>query len=166
MDKIEIVEVDIEQKSILRQLIELYEYDFSEFNDSDVNEQGYYGYTYFDHYWTDENRFPYFIKFNEQYAGFVLVNSFCYLYENEPARSIAEFFVMRKYRRRGIGKAVARKIFDKHRGNWEVLQHENNTASYQFWKEVISCYTEGVYKEQPVMTKAWNGTGLLFNNTR
>ena len=60
---LEIVRVEEEQREILAHLIELYEYDFSEYEDSDVNSYGLYGYSYLDYYWTEENRHPYFIKF-------------------------------------------------------------------------------------------------------
>ena len=100
------------QKSVLRQLIELYEYEFTEFYHNDVNEHGYFGYKYLDHYWTEEGRFPFFIKVNGKLAGFVLVNNYCYLIKDSTARSIAEFFVIRKYQRKGVGRVVARQVFD------------------------------------------------------
>jgi len=33
----------IEQKSVFIQMMELYNYDFSEFSDDDINEYGYFG---------------------------------------------------------------------------------------------------------------------------
>lgn len=47
---IEIEAVKEEQREILAHLIELYEYDFSEYEDSDVNAYGLYGYSYLDYY--------------------------------------------------------------------------------------------------------------------
>lgn len=93
MQQINIVEVSLDEKFILSQLIELYEYDFSEFNDRDVNPFGRYGYKYLDHYWTDEGRHPYFIIVNEQYAGFVLINTYCYLQTSADAKAVAEFLL-------------------------------------------------------------------------
>ena len=83
--------------------MELSAYDFSEFDDADVNQHGLYGYTYFDYYWTEESRTPFFVKAAGNLAGFVLVNEYCYLIKEPGNKSIAEFFVMRKYRRKGIG---------------------------------------------------------------
>jgi predicted acetyltransferase len=164
MQKIDVIKVHEDQKSILRQLIELFEYDFSEFNDQDVNDHGFYGYKYFDHYWTDENRHPFFVKIDNRYAGFVLVNSHSYLNKDDNVKSIAEFFIMRKYRRSGNGKMVANKIFDMFRGNWEVLQHGNNVPSKSFWKRVIEEYTRGNFELLEVETEKWNGQGYIFNN--
>lgn len=163
-DNTQIVKVLEDEKSILRQLIELYEYDFSEFNGADVNAQGFYGYSYLDHYWTEEKRQAYFVKVDGQYAGFVLVNDFCYLV-HDHARSIAEFFIMRKYRRNGIGQQVARLVFDTHKGNWEVLQHGSNDAAQHFWKRVIQEYTNGDYRVEDVRTEYWEGKGIVFNTS-
>lgn len=162
--QVNLVEVPYDQKFILKQLLELYEYDFSEFNNNDVNEYGMYGYKYLDHYWTEDSRHPFFIKANGQLAGFVLINGFCYLYENVQAHAIAEFFVMRKYRRYGIGKTAATQVFDQFKGNWEVLQHGNNDASKLFWKNVIHTYTSGSYEIKDVTTEHWIGQGMVFNN--
>lgn len=71
----EVVPVSIGDKSVLRQLMELYKYDFSEFDKEDINEHGYLGYKYLDSYWTEKNRNAYFIKVDQKIAGFVLLNS-------------------------------------------------------------------------------------------
>lgn len=42
--------VSYPQKSILRNLLELYAYDFTEFIPDDVDQHGLYGYKYLDHY--------------------------------------------------------------------------------------------------------------------
>jgi len=97
--KTELVQVQEEEKSVLQQLLELYAYDFSEYDGADLNEHGYYGYTYLDHYWTEAGRSPFFIKVDDQLAGLVLVSDYRYVATDPATRSIAEFFVMRKYRR-------------------------------------------------------------------
>jgi len=163
---VEVLEVEDDQKSILRQLLELYEYDFSEYNDQDVNEHGYYGYKYLDHYWTDANRYPFFIMVENKYAGFVLVNSHNYLLDDDQGRSIAEFFIMRKYRRKGVGSEAAKQIFDKYRGWWEVRQHGGNEPSKLFWRRVIDEYTAGQFTQMDVSTEKWVGQGIIFNNSR
>lgn len=42
--------VPFEGKQVLMNLIELYQYDFSEFDKGDLNIHGLYGYRYLDHY--------------------------------------------------------------------------------------------------------------------
>ncbi len=50
--------------------------------------------------------------------GFVLVNQHTYLPGSQY--SVAEFFIKRKYRKLGIGRQVAVRIFDLLRGRWEI----------------------------------------------
>ncbi len=122
-------------------------YDFSEFVDLDVEGDGLFSaYKNLDDYWTDENKFPYIIQQDEKYIGFVLVR---WIEENKPGHfSIAEFFVMKKYRRTGIGKATANQIFDLHKGTWEVFQKESNKPAQLFWNKVIDAYTKGNFVER------------------
>ncbi|MCK0473231.1 GNAT family N-acetyltransferase [Halalkalibacter sp. APA_J-10(15)] len=161
---IQIKLVEESEKSVLKQLIEFYEYDFSEFNNHDVNKHGYYGYRYFDHYWTEDDRVPLFITVDEKIAGFVLINDYCYVLKEKPSRSIAEFFVMRKYRKQGIGTKVAYLVFDRFKGNWEVLVHPENRVSFHFWKNVIEDYTQGDFLTKEVTTEEWAGTGYIFSS--
>jgi predicted acetyltransferase len=164
--KVEIVQVQVTEKSVLQNLIELYEYDFSEFNDADVNMYGLYGYKYFDCYWTEDTRYPFFIKVDGIYAGFVLINEHCHVLKDPGSKTIAEFFVMKKYRRKGIGKRVAFQAFNKFPGQWEVLQHGENEPSKLFWRKVISEYTNNNYKHEKAKTELWEGQALTFNNSQ
>jgi len=103
---VQIIQAPVEQKNVLRHLLELYTYDFSEFDPLDVNEQGLYGYEYFDHYWTEPERFPFLIKVNGNYAGFALVRKITQEGENyEPYFEMAEFFVMKKIPKRWCWQA-------------------------------------------------------------
>jgi Predicted acetyltransferase len=137
----------IEQKSLLIQLMELYMYDFSLYSNDNVNEYGYFGYSHIDDYWNEDGRFPYLIRVDRKISGFVLVRSCCEYNEMMlNPHNIAEFFVMQKYRRLGVGKFVAMRVFDMHRGAWEVTQWSNNIPAQNFWKAVISEYTNGNYK--------------------
>ena len=116
--EIKIEPILIEQKSVFMQLMELYMYDFSLYSNDDVNEYGYFGYSHIDDYWNEYGRFPHFIRVDGRIAGFVLVRSCCEYNELPNPHNIAEFFVLQKYRRLGIGKFVASQIFDMHKGGW------------------------------------------------
>lgn len=145
--KIEIKPIQIEQKSVLVQMMELYNYDFSEFSDDDLNEYGYFGYPYIDNYWTEEGRHPFFIRVDGKLAGFILVRSCSEYNKLEQPYNIAEFFVLKKYRHRGVGKAAAIQVFNQFQGSWEVSQWENNISAQKFWRKVVSEYTSGKFCE-------------------
>jgi len=162
---IQIVPVERDQKSVLRQLLELYLYDFSEYDGAELNEQGRYGYEYLDHYWTEEGRHPFFIRVDDKLAGFVLVSSHSFVLEDPEAKSISEFFVMRKYRRRGVGRQVAVQVFDRFPGQWEVDQHGGNRPSYLFWEIVIGEYTGGQYHKEELANEHLVGQAITFDNS-
>jgi len=49
-------------------------------------------------------------------------------------REISEFFVLRKYRRRGVGSYVARTLFSRFAGRWEVAELAWNVLAQRFWR--------------------------------
>lgn len=133
-----------EENSVLRNLMELYQHDHAEWDGTDLNEHGLYGYTHFDHYWTDDGRHPFIIRVDGKLAGFVMVRT----PPNVEARNrLCEFFIVRKYRRKGIGRIVTHRIFDMFPGEWEVTQVENNHIARAFWERVVSEYTNGNYEQ-------------------
>ena len=143
---IEIRKAGIQEKPVLRNLTELYRYDSSEFDGEDVGEHGLFVYRYFDHYWTEPGRHAFLVKVSGRLAGFAMVRAIGDD-EGETVHSIAEFFIMRKYRRQGIGTTVARRILDMFPGRWRVAEEETNTPAQAFWRKVISRYTLGEFRE-------------------
>ena len=134
-----------EEKEILRNLIEKYEYENSQYEDNDVNGYGLYGYKYLDHYWTDENRYAFFIKVNNKLAGFIMIDDYKYYNEMEAKYCIAEMFIMYKYKKMGIGKYVVKNITNKFKGKWQVGYNPNNDIGKIFWNKVINEITNGKY---------------------
>jgi len=55
---IRVQQASLEDKSILRNLLELYAYDFTEYDQLDLDAHGLYGYHRLDHYWTEPGRYP------------------------------------------------------------------------------------------------------------
>lgn len=161
---IEVREATLAEKPILRQLLELYEYDMSEFEGREIGPHGFYGYRYLDHYWTEPDRHPYLIFVQAQIAGFALVNR--HGVSGEGRWSVAEFFVLKKYRRQGVGEFAAMHIFDLWRGLWEVTQLGAHPASHMFWRKVIGKYTGGQYEERQAGGEAGSGPYQLFDNRR
>lgn len=160
---VQVREATLDEKPILCQLLELYEYDFSEFEGTDVGPHGLYGYRFLDHYWTEPDRHPYLIRVDGNLAGFVLVNR--HTFSGEDRWSVAEFFVMRKYRGRGVGALAAAFVFDLHAGAWEVKQVASHPGSTAFWRRVIGRYTGGKYEERYGDAASGIGPIQLFGNS-
>src|SRR4051794_26425212 len=72
---------------------------------------------------------------------------------SDVTHSIGEFFVLRNYRRKGIGKFVANRIFNMFPGKWRVSQMEDNQPSKEFWRKVISEYTKRDYLETTYISR-------------
>ncbi len=162
MSMVTLHQVENEQKSTLRNLLELYKYDFSEFDPEDVNENGLYEYMYLDHYWTEEGRYPFFFRVEGKLAGLALVRKLGTDEDNCAVYSMAEFFVMKKYRRSGVGRYAATALFDQFRGNWKVSQMEENVPAQHFWRKVIAAYTNDNFKE--IREEGWDGPIHSFSN--
>ena len=139
----DIIPARIDDKPILQNLMELYLYDFSEIDHAEVNAHGRFGYGHLDHYWTEKGRYPFLVHVDRHLAGFVLVRV-----REDLTECIAEFFVMRKYRNKGVGQEVARRIFDRFPGKWEVEVMAKNTEAQAFWRKVLAVYTNGNFREE------------------
>ena len=134
-----------EEKEILRNLLEKYSYEFSQYNGLDINNFGLYGYDYFDNYWTENNRFPFFIKVNNKLIGFIMINDYPEV-NIETNYTLSEFFILYKYRRQGIGKYVVNYVFNKFKGKWQLIYNPKNEVSKAFWTKTINEFTNGKYK--------------------
>lgn len=162
--------IPYEDKSILQNLMQLYRYDSSEFDGHVLNRHGLYLYKYLDHQWTDDHRRPLLVKVDDEIAGFVLVSldipkEFTKLSNAEKTNVISDFFIMRKFRRLGVGKKVACSLFDQYKGMWEIRQTLGNQAAQMFWKKVIHEYTDGhIHKEELVQNDSWHGPVLVFQS--
>lgn len=132
MSAVQLQPVGLEDKAVLGRLLELYLYDFSEFTGADLNEHALYGYPYLDHYWTEPDRHPFFLRVAGGLAGFAMVRRL-----DGGVWSMAEFCVLRKYRRRGVGRAAAHQVISRFPGSWEVRHMTSNESAAAFWPRVI-----------------------------
>lgn len=143
---VEVIAARVEDKPVIANLLQLYLYDFSEFAGWAVNDHGLFHYPRLDHYWTESERHPFLIRVEGELAGFALVET-----DDEDGKKVhhlAEFFVLRKFRRKGVGEAAARQLFDRLPGTWSVAQMDGNTAAKIFWRKVIDRYTGGTFTER------------------
>jgi predicted acetyltransferase len=70
---------------------------------------------------------------------------------HSPAEfSMADFFIARSWRRRGIGAEAVRLILDRFEGAWLITEHLRNDPAVQFWRQVVSGYTAGKFQERIV----------------
>lgn len=134
---VEVVTATAEQSVAVANLFELYAHDFSEFYDVETGEDGRFGFDKLPLYWSDPQRHPFLIRCQGKLAGFVLVKQGSELTGDDCVWDVAEFFVLRRYRRCGVGTEAARQIWRRYPGRWEVRVMEGNKAAHGFWARAI-----------------------------
>lgn len=150
-ERVDIVPIPDGQQDVLLRLWELYVYDFSELDGRDVGEDGRFGSARdLGEYWRDPRRHPYVVRVDGKLAGFVLAHRHGLVFDDPDVTRMSEFFVMRKFRRRGVGERAATLAFDLFPGRWEVWEIAQNVAAQAFWRRVIGRYTGGRFEERTI----------------
>lgn len=162
--KIELLPAPKESASVLAHLLQYYVYDFSEILGTDVADDGRFAFPPLDAYWEDDWRHPFLARVDGALAGFALVHQRSRVTADTSTWDVAEFFVMRKYRRRGVGAILATRVFDSFHGTWEVRQRFANTAATAFWRKVIDVYTSGRFEEIVIDDERWRGPVQRFTS--
>jgi len=139
--QVEVIPASAEDQPVLANMLELYAHDFSEFLDIDLNHEGRFGYDKLPLYWREPGRHPFLIRWNGKLAGFVLVKRGSETSGDETVWDMAEFFVLRRYLKRGIGAAGAHAIWSRFPGKWEVRVMQSNQAATTFWQQAINKFT-------------------------
>jgi predicted acetyltransferase len=154
-----------DERPVLDNLFQLYSHDWSERLPLDVGADGRFDDYPLDAYWQDDWRHPFLIRVDGKLAGFALVSRRSRLTGTAGVADMAEFFVVRRYRRRGVGFGAASAAFDRFKGRWEVRQRPDNADATGFWRRVIARYTNGNYQEDNRNDAVWTGPVQTFSNT-
>jgi len=130
-----------DEMPVLANLLELYQHDLSECFEVDVGIDGRFGYARLPLYWSEpERRFPFLIRCGSQLAGFALATLGSPVSDDPNVYDVAELFVLRRYRRSGVGRKAAHLLWDRYPGHWSVRVFDRNTAALDFWRGVIADY--------------------------
>jgi predicted acetyltransferase len=130
-----------EYEHVLRNLLELYVHDLSELVPVNVGEDGRFGYSKFVLYWSDVRRHAFLAQVDGRWAGFALVKKGSEAGGDSEVWDMAEFFVLRRFRRRGVGSEMAESVWRLCPGNWEIRVMESNAAACRFWGSSIERFT-------------------------
>lgn len=131
----EIVAVPSSEKSDLWAMFQLYAAELAPL----VNLQpvdGVFPYAYFDDYWQDEQRWPFWAMENGARIGFALVR----FAPEHDAMQMAEFFILPVHRRGGAGSRFAKGLLAQFPGPWKIRQILANKAATAFWRRVAEPY--------------------------
>jgi predicted acetyltransferase len=135
-----------ESDALLRNLLEHYVHDMSEWFEIDTHADGSYSYDT-SHVW--ENGYEaYLAKIGESIAGFALIGPADEWLGDTAARDVHEFFVLRKFRRGGVGQSMATRLWSERPGEWLVRVLEVNRPAVLFWRAAVSSHAGGLYREE------------------
>jgi len=170
MHDLDITVARADEREVIANLFQFYAHDFSEFwaglPDGDLRDDGRFeDYWALDFYWREPDRIPLLFRIAGRPVGFALLNRFAH--SGLPLDwSMAEFFVIRKHRRGGVGLQAARAVFNRYPGLWEAAVARKNLAALAFWRRTIGeCPGVQDVEEQDYQTADWNGPIIRFRIT-
>jgi predicted acetyltransferase len=151
---------------LLGNLLQLYLYEITEFEHRDIGPDGLFEHRRLDDYGCEDGPCALLARAAGRPLGFSLVHEGSILDAAATnVRTIAEFFVLRAHRRRGLGRLLARETFRRFRGRWEVRVGEANLPAQAFWRNVIADYTAGAFVELRLQDHRWHGPIQTFDNS-
>lgn len=139
--QVEVIPATVEQAPILANLLQLYAHDFSEFHDVEFGPDGKFTYNLLPLYWSDPRRRPFLVWVEGKLAGFVLTTRGSIISGDLKVWDLAEFFVVRAFRRRGVGTHAAHQVWRQLPGLWEVRVMPANVSAQYFWGRAICAFT-------------------------
>ncbi len=144
---------------LLSNLLELYIHDVCDvFPSVELGADGRFGYPKLPLYWSEpEHRHAYLVRERGRVAGFVLATRGSPVTADPDVFDVAEFFVIRKYRRLGVGRRAAFLLWQCLPGKWTVRVSERNRGALAFWRDSVAEFTGGmaVERTRPGEPHAW-----------
>lgn len=147
---VEVIPATRADEAVLANLLELYAHDFSEFSDIEIGDDGRFGYPHLGLYWEEEGRRAFLIKSAGRLAGFAFVMRGSRVSGDEGVWDVAEFFVLRGHRGRGVGREAAHVLWGTMRGRWEVRVMETNRGAAEFWARAVAAFVGAEVRPSPV----------------
>lgn len=153
---------------LLANLLELYTHDLSAiFPNVQLGPDGRFGYPALSLYSSDpQRRLPFIIRWAGRIAGFVLVQRLSDPRGDPPVYDVAEFFVLRPYRRSGVGRQAACLLWNQLAGQWTVRVAEANRPALAFWTPVIAAYAAGTASDSTVVREGRTWHIFAFTSPR
>lgn len=134
---IELIPVDASEKPRLLNLLQFYAYDCSSIDadDPEVNGLFYLDEELVDDYWKLPGWSARFVVVDALVVGFVLIEVHALL---EPgAKELADIFILKRHRGRGIGTEIVRKILLPESGAWEIYVCNGDVEAEKFWRSCL-----------------------------
>jgi predicted acetyltransferase len=134
---VELIQTGPEASELIRNLYQYYAYESSDWEQEDVEADGRF-YIHDEHltrYWHDPQWSANLLLVDGFIAGFLLIEG-----SELPgidALELADLFILKRYRRKGIGRAIASQVLCSGEANWLVRFYDQDEVSQAFWRTVL-----------------------------
>ncbi|MBB5019154.1 putative acetyltransferase [Chitinivorax tropicus] len=135
--KIDLIRTELSALPIIRNLYQFYAYDSSDWEGSDVEENGqfYLDGDYLRRYWDEPGWSANLIKVNDEIAGFLLIEHDSL--PDLPFPEFADLFLLKRFRRMGIGQQIVEGVMLATAHPWIVMSYEADETSQAFWQSIF-----------------------------
>jgi predicted acetyltransferase len=144
-----------ERAGVLRNLYELYAYDFSQYVRLRLGPEGRFDVPIGAEWWSRDDHHPFFIRRDGELCGFALVRRGSQVTGALEPMDVAEFFVLRARRRARVGTAAAHAVFAAFPGPWEVRVQLANDPALAFWAQALETFAA-----RPVIRSTFAAKGV------
>lgn len=134
---------------VLANLLELYIHDLSAiFPHVTLGPNARFGYPALASYLSrSDGRSAFLVTYEGQLAGFALARRGSPAVADPEVLDIAEFFILRRHRGRGVGRAAAHALWERLPGSWTVRALQRNHEAVTFWRSAVASFTNGAFHE-------------------
>jgi len=151
-----------DDRPTLRRLMQLYCYDFSEFTNIPLHDDGLFGDPPFIEEQLGPDHRQFLLYADGRLAGFAIVTPASYLTGDTHITDMTQFFVVRAERMQGVGAAAASQLFNRYPGKWEVRVIDTNLPAQAFWRTAIDRHTHANFAEEFANTHRHHGPVFTF----
>ncbi|WP_443190236.1 GNAT family N-acetyltransferase [Pseudomonas indica] len=146
---VELVRTGPEQAELIRNLYQFYAYESSDWEQEDVELDGrfYIHEAHLTRYWREPGWSANLILVDGFIAGFLLIERS--ELPGVEALELADLFVLKKYRRQGIGRALAVQVLSSGEGDWLVRFYRQDETALAFWRAVLAELPRPVHTLEP-----------------
>lgn len=135
--QIELAPTTVEQLPLIANLYQFYAYESSDWEQEDVELDGrfYIHEPHLQRYWQEPQWSAQLILADGFIAGFLLIER-----SELPginALELADLFILKKYRRQGIGRALVEQVILADGGSWLVSFYPQDHLASSFWNQLF-----------------------------
>lgn len=136
--QIELLPTPFEQQALIANLYQFYAYESSDWEQEDVEVDGrfYIHQPHLQRYWQEPDWSAQLILADGFIAGFLLIERS--ELPGVDALEFADLFILKKYRRLGIGRALVEQVMVTGGGRWLVSFYQQDVLARQFWQRLLA----------------------------